>query len=189
MADVNKVRFGLSNVYAGTYTDDNGTVTLGTPQKIAGAVSLSLDPETAESVFYADNIKYFVRNQSNGYTGELEMAKFPDEFKTSFMNYVALTGGGTAESKLLNSKTVYIMFEVQGDKQARRTIMYNVELGAISEEHNTVEEEIEVGTETLDITVVGDNTTGIVKASYETGDEAYATMFSTPPTPALPASA
>lgn len=188
MADANKVRFGLSNVYAGTYTDNNGTVTLGTPQKIAGAVSLNLDPETAESVFYADDIKYFVRNQSNGYTGELEMAKFPDAFKTAFMNYVALTGGGTAESKKLNSKLIYLMFEVQGDVQARRTILYNVALGAITEEHNTVEEEIEVGTETLNITVVGDNTTGIVKASYESGDTPYDTMFTTPPTPALPAS-
>lgn len=188
MADQNKVRFGLSSVYVGTYTDNAGSVTLGSPQSIAGAVSLNLDPETAESIFYADNQKYFVRNQSNGYTGDLVMAKFPDSFKTAFMNYVALTGGGTGETKKLNNKTVYIMFEVQGDKQARRTIMYNVELGAITEEHNTTEEEIEVQTESLNISIVGDNTTGLVKSSFESGDSAYASMFTTPPSPALPAS-
>lgn len=188
MADQNKVRFGLSDVYVGTYTDNNGTVTLGTPQQVPGAVSLNLDPETAESIFYADNQKYFVRNQSNGYTGDLVMAKFPDAFRTAFMNYVALTGGGIGESKKLNNKTVYIEFEVQGDKQARRTILYNVELGAITEEHNTTEEEIEVQTESLNISIVGDNTTGLVKSSFESGDTEYSTMFTTPPVPALPAS-
>lgn len=188
MADANKVRFGLSSVYVATYTDNNGTVTIGTPQAVPGAVSLNLDPEVAESIFHADNVKYFVKNQSNGYTGDLVMAKFPDTFKTAFMNYVALTGGGVAETKLLNNKAVCLMFEVQGDTQARRTILYNVELGAITEEHNTVEDEIEVQTESLDINVIGDNTTGIVKSSYEKGDTAYATLFSAPPTPSLPAS-
>lgn len=188
MADGNKVRFGLSDVHVGTYTDNAGTVTLGTGQAIPGAVSLNLDPEVAESIFHADNVKYFVKNQSNGYTGDLVMAKFPDSFKTAFMNYVAMTGGGTGETKLLGNKPVYISFEVQGDKQARRTILYNVELGAITEEHNTVEDEIEVQTESLNINVVGDNTTGLVKVSYETGDSAYSTLFSNPPVPALPAS-
>ena len=188
MADGNKVRFGLSDVYVGTYTDNNGTVTLGSPQAVKGAVSLNLDPETAESVFHADNVKYFVKNQANGYTGDLVMAKFPDAFKTAFMNYVAMTGGGTGETKLLGNKPVYIMFEVQGDVQARRTIMYNVTLGAITEEHNTVEDEIEVQTESLGITVVGDNTTGLVKVSYESGDSKYSTLFTNPPVPALPAS-
>lgn len=188
MADGNKVRFGLSNVHVGTYTDNNGTVTLGTAQAIPGAVSLNLDPETAESIFHADNIKYFVRNQSNGYTGDLVMAKFPDSFRTAFMNYVALTGGGVGETKLLNNKTVYIEFEVQGDIQDRRTILYNVELGAITEEHNTVEDELEVQTESLNISVVGDNTTGLVKSSFEKGDSAYSTFYTAPPVPALPAS-
>lgn len=188
MADQNKVRFGLSDVYAGTYTDNNGTVSLGSPKKVPGAVSLNLDPDTAESVFYADNTKYFVRQKNNGYTGELEMAKFPDEFKTAFMNYVSLAGGGTGESKKLSNKTVYLMFEVQGDKQARRTIIYNVELGSITEEHSTTEDELEVQTETLSITAIGDNTTGLVKCSYESGDSAYANLFTNPPVPALPAS-
>lgn len=188
MADGNKVRFGLSKVYVGTYEDNNGAVTLGTPQAVPGAVSLNLDPETAESIFHADNIKYFVRKQSNGYTGDLVMAKFPDSFRTAFMNYVAITGGGIGETKLLKNKTVYIEFQVEGDVQDRRTILYNVELGAITEEHNTVEDEIEVQTESLDITVVGDNTTGLVKSSFEKGDSAYAAFYTTPPTPALPAS-
>ena len=188
MSDGNKVRFGLSNVAVGTFTDNNGTVTLGTPVKIPGAVSLNLDPDVAESIFWADNLKYFVKHQANGYEGDLVMAKFPDTFKTSFMNYVALTGGGIGESKKLKNKPVYIIFQVEGDIQDRRTILYNVELGAITEEHGTTEEEIEPATESLDINVIGDNTTGLIKSSFETGDTPYSTIYTTPPVPALPAS-
>ena len=184
--DKNKVRFGLSNVAVGSFTESGGTVTLGAPQKIPGAVNLTMDPETAESIFYADNVKYFVRNQDNGYSGELEMAKFPDSFKTAFMNYVALTGGGIAEIKTKANTPVYIIFQVEGDVQARRTILYNVSLGAITEEHSTTEEEIEPNTETLPINVVGDNVTGMVKASYEPQDNPYDSLYTTPPVPALP---
>jgi len=188
MSDTNKVRFGLSNVYAGTYTDNAGTVTLGTPKAVPGAVSLNLDPDVAESIFYADNKKYFVRHQANGYEGDLVMAKFPDDFKTSFMNYVAMTGGGTGETKKKSNVPIYLMFQIEGDKKARKVIMYNVELGAITEEHNTTEEEIEPQTESLDINVIGDNTTGLIKVTYDDGDSAYSTLFSNPPVPALPAS-
>ena len=55
----NKVTFGLSNVHIGKYeVGSDGTVTLGTPMALPGAVSLSLDPETLEIEFYADNVKY-----------------------------------------------------------------------------------------------------------------------------------
>ena len=184
--DKNKVRFGLSKVYAGTFTESNGAVTLGTPQAIPGAVSLTLDPETAESIFYADNSKYWAQTKDNGYTGELEMAKFPDEFKTAFMNYITLTGGGTAEIKTKSCVPIYLIFQIEGDVQARRTILYNVTLGAITEEHNTTEEEIEPATETLNINVIGDNITGMVKASYEPQDAPYDTIYTQPPVPALP---
>lgn len=186
--DKNKIRYGLSNVYVGTYTDDGaGNVTLGTPYHQKGAVSLSLDPETAEATFWADNSKYYAQNKDNGYSGTLEAAKFDDEFKTSFMNYVPMTGGGVGEVKTKKNSTVYIVFEVEGDIQARRTILYNVTLGQITANHNTSEETTEPGTESLPVTVIGDNNSGLVKASYESGDSAYDTIFTNPPVPAVPA--
>ena len=186
--DRNKVRFGLENLHIGTYTvADNGTVTLGTPYHQKGAVNLSMDPETAESTFWADNRKYYVENADNGYTGELETAKFDDQFLTNFMNYVALEGGGVAEVKTKKNATVYIIFEVKGDVQARRTILYNVELGHITANPATTEDTKEPNTETLPVTIIGDNGTGVVKASYEKGDAAYDTLFTAPPVPAVPA--
>lgn len=187
MADTNKVRFGLSEIHVGLYTEGaNGTVTMGAPFAQKGAVSLTLDPETAESVFYADNEKYYVQNKDNGFTGELETAKFDDEFKTTFLNYVAMTGGGVGQVKTMSTKKVYIAFQVEGDVKARRTILYNVDLGQITFNHSTTEDTNEPQTESLPITVIGDNKTGLVKASFEDGDTQYSTLFTQPAAPALP---
>ena len=188
MADGNKVRFGLSNVRFGLYTvGEDDAVTMGAPGAQKGAVSLTLDPETAESVFHADNQIYYQENKDNGFTGELEMAKFDDAIKTTFLNYVSMTGGGIGQVKTMPTKKVYIAFQIEGDVQARRTILYNVSLGQISFNHATTEDTNEPTTETLPITVIGDNKTGLVKASFETGDTQYDTLFTQPAAPALPA--
>ena len=110
MAD--KVRFGISNVHVGLYTvSDQGVVTMGTPVHIPGAVSLSMDPESEQNVFYADNVAYYTGYSDNGYTGELVMALFPDTFLTTFMNYVELADGGIAEVKGRTKPAVYIAFQ------------------------------------------------------------------------------
>lgn len=187
MADTNKVRFGLSNLYFGTYTvAANGTVTLGSPVKVPGAVSLNLDPETEETVFWADNVKYYVTNADNGFTGEVEVAAFNDDFKTTFMNYVALADGGIAQIKGMDNQTCYMMFQSEGDAQSRRGILYNVSLGQISRSYQTTEGTKEPQTATLGITVVGDNETGITRASYTEDATGYSTLFSAPPVPNLP---
>jgi len=190
MADQNKVRFGLSNFHYGTYTEgEGGAVSLGTCLAVPGAVSINMDPETAEAIFYADNSKYNVSVRNNGYTGDLVMAKFPDAFKTAVLNYLAIADGGVAESKYLETKPMYIAFEVEGNLKKTRYIVYNVKPGHITENHATTEEDVEVATESLDLQMIGDNKTGIVKVKYEEGDTGYDSLFSNPPVPALPASA
>ena len=187
MADQNKVRFGLSNFYFGTFNEaSDGTVTMGSSTHIAGAVSLNMDPDTAESIFWADNVKYYVANRNNGYTGDLVMAKFPDTFKKTALNYIDVAGGGVAESKLEETKTIYIAFEVNGNAKKTRYIIYNVKPGAITVSNQTTEEDIEVTTESLSLQMIGDNKTGIIKTKYEEGDTGYETVFSNPPVPAIP---
>ena len=183
----NKVLFGVSNLHVGLYNvDDQGVVTLGTPIHVPGTVNISLEAESEENTFYADNVKYWTGYSDNGYTGEIENALFDDTFKTTFMNYVALDGGGIAQIKGVQNKKVYIMFQAEGDEKARRGIFYNVALGQITREYATTEDSIEPATATLPFTVNGDNGTGIVRAAYEQGAGAYDTMFETPPVPALP---
>lgn len=183
----NKVVFGLENVHVGTYTVDSstGTVTMGTPLHIAGAVNMSLESDSEESVFWADNVKYYTTYSDNGMTGELEMAMFPDTFKTQFLNYVEIANGGLAQVKGQQNRDVYIAFEAAGDAEHRRCILYNVALGAITREYATTTETKEPQTATLPFTVSGDNATGIVRAEYPQTAAGYATLFTNPPAPSL----
>ena len=60
---------------------------------------------------------------------------------------------------------VYIAFQVEGDAESRRVILYNCSLGAITREFNTIEESKEPATETLSVTCIGDVPTGVTVAS------------------------
>ena len=183
----NKVEFGISQLHVGTYTvADDGTATLGTPYHQKGAVSFSPEEQSELTNFYADNIVYWSGYSGGSFEGDLEVAKFDDDFKTSFLGYRALAnGGGIANVKNANKPNVYIAFQVEGDAESRRVIMYNAQLGAITREFATIEEEKEPATETLAVTVTGDNATGVTMASLKPTDAGYDTLFTAPTAPVL----
>lgn len=184
----NKVMFGVSKLHFGTYTvSDQGVVTLGTPYHLPGTVNISLEAESEENSFYADNVRYWSTYSDNGYSGEIENALFPAEFKTQFMNYIELDDGGIGQIKGKQNKPVYIMFQAEGDAEAGRMILYNCSLGQITREFATTEDSTEAQTATLPFTVAGDNGTGLTRVGYDPSSATYDTMFTTPPVPALPA--
>lgn len=182
-----KVLFGISNLHVGTYTDNNGTVTLGTPYHQKGAVSMSPTEAAEKSDFYADNILYYSSFAGGTFEGELEVAMFDDAFKTQFLGYVTLTNGGLAVKKNATKPKVYIAFQVEGDDDTdtRRVIFYNCEFGAISREYNTIEETKEPQTASIDFTCAGDNTTGVTMAVLKKGDTGYNDLFTAPTAPAI----
>ena len=182
----NKVEFGISELHVGTWTvAQDGTVTMGTPYHQAGAVSFSPEENSEQNTFYADNIAYWSGYSGGTIEGDLEVAMFDDAFKTQFLGYQTLTDGGVAAVKGATKPNVYVAFQTEGDVEGRRVILYNVALGAIGREYSTIEENKEPVTETIDITVTGDNGTGIVMTSYKPADTGYATLFSNPPVPEL----
>lgn len=181
----NKVEFGISNLHVGTYTDNNGTVTLGTPYAQKGAVSFSPEEQSEATNFYADNIVYWSGYSGGTFEGDLEVAKFDDAFKKQFLGYKELTNGGLANVKGATKPNVYIAFEVDGDAEKRRIIMYNCALGGITREYNTIEEEKEPTTETINVTVTGDNSTGVSMATFTPDDAGYNTLFTSPSAPVL----
>lgn len=183
----NKVEFGISQLHVGTYTvADDGTVTLGTPYHQPGAVSFAPEEQSENSNFYADNTIYYAGFTGGTFEGDLTVAKFSDTFKTSFLGYVQLDDGGIAIYKNAIKPSVYIMFQIEGDAEKRRVIYYNASLGAINREYNTIEDTKEPQTETIAVTVVGDNGTGQSYASYKESDAVYSTMFTSPPSPSTP---
>lgn len=187
MADKNKVEYGIKNLHFATFTEAGGDVTIGAPFAVPGAVSLTLDAEVEDNKFYADNTIYWAGYSDNGYTGSIEVARFTDEFKKQFLGYVELDDGGLGQVKGAKKSPVCVIFEADGDAESRRLVMYNVSLGSIAREYNTTEESIEPTTESIDITVVGDNITGLTQVSFKPDDSAYSTLFTIVPTPKLPA--
>lgn len=182
----NKVEFGISELHVGTYTvDDQGAVTLGTPYHQPGAVSFSPEEQAENNIFYADNIAYWSGYSGGTFEGDLEVAKFSDEFKTQFLGYKALTNGGLANVKNVIKPNVYVAFQVEGDAESRRVILYNCSLGVINREFKTIEENKEPTTETLGVTCTGDNATGVTMAAFRPSDEGYATLFTNPTAPEL----
>ena len=182
----NKVEFGISQLHVGTYTvGEGGTVTLGTPYHQHGAVSFSPEEHSESNTFYADNIPYWSGFSGGTFEGDLEVAKFSDEFKTQFLGYRALKNGGLANVKNAIKPSVYIAFQVEGDAESRRVIFYNCALGVITREFSTIEDNKEPATEKLSVTCTGDNATGVSMASLKPGDTGYATLFTAPTAPEL----
>ena len=170
MADTNKIKYGIKNVYyaVATIAADN-SATYGNPVALPGAVSLSLDPQGDTSPFYADNIVYYTSVANNGYEGDLELAKLPDSFLTDVLGYAADANGIMYEDA--NAPVVHfaLMFQFEGDAHARRHVLYNCVATRPSVSGSTKEESIEPQTETVTITATtvynDDLDKDIVKAS------------------------
>ena len=125
----NKVEFGTSNFHMGLYTvDETGKAKLEAPIHVPGMRALSLEAESEESKFFADDVVYYSDFTDNGFKGDLNMALFPDEFKTKFLNFAELADGGVAQVKGMPAKNVYFAFEGKGDKEKRRHIFFNASL-------------------------------------------------------------
>ena len=181
----NKVEFGISQLHIGTYTVADGVVTLGTPYHQAGAVSFSPEENSEQNTFYADNIAYWSGYSGGTIEGDLEVAMFDDAFKTQFLGYRALTDGGLAYVKNATKPSVYIAFQVEGDAESRRVILYNCSLGSITREYSTVEESVEPTTETIPVTATGVNDNGVVMAVYKEDDAGYENLFTSPSAPEI----
>lgn len=182
----NKVEFGISQLHVGTYTvDENDNVTLGTPYHQKGAVSFAPEEQNELNRFFADNIEYWAGFTGGTFEGDLEVAKFDDSFKTQFLGYKSLTDGGLAIVKNAKKPQVYIAFQVEGDDESRRVILFNGQFGAIQREFATIEESQEPATETISVSVSGDPVSGVSMASYKPGDAGYDDLFDNPAAPVL----
>lgn len=149
---MNKIKYGLSNVYYAKATiASNGTATYATPVAIPGAVNLSLDPQGELEPFYADNIKYYIVNNNAGYEGELEIALIPDSFREDIMNEVKDGNDIYMEVSGANAEPFALLFQFEGDDKGTRHVLYNCTAARPSITGATKEEGTEVQTETLSL--------------------------------------
>lgn len=164
----NKVLFGIEKCYVAKITvGENGAITYGTPFVVPGAVGLNFDPEGEETPFYADNIKYYIASSNQGYTGDLEIAMTPQEFLTQILGRTVDTNGAVFENSDDTQARFALMFQGQGDQTARRWVFFDCTATRPSRENNTKEESVEVGTETMTITMNPRSTDKAVMAYIE----------------------
>ena len=153
MADTNKIKYGIKNCYYAVATiSSTGTATYSTPVALPGAVSISLDAQGDTSKFYADNIVYFTTVANNGYEGDLELAKVPDTFLTDCLGFVRDASGVLVEDAGANPAHFALMFQFEGDVNAKRTVLYNCVASRPQIAGSTKEESIEPETESINIT-------------------------------------
>lgn len=150
----NKIKYGLSRVYYAIATIDTstGAATYGTPVAIPGAVSMEIEPSGDSTKFYADNVAYATFAANAGYEGTLEVALLPDSFRTAVLGE-AKSGDIQYEKAEASTTPFALLFQFEGDDAATRHVFYNCTASRPSVKGATTEEEIEVQTEEVTITV------------------------------------
>lgn len=147
----NKVKYNLKNVhYAKLTIGEDGAPSFASPVHIPGAVSLSMSPEGETTPFYADGVVYYQSVSNNGYTGDLEMALIPDEFRTEILgDTVDATDKVVLENALANPSPFALLFEFDGDRKAIKHVLFNCTATRPNVEGSTTTESKEPSTETM----------------------------------------
>lgn len=153
MSQENKVKFGLKNCHYALLTEtivDNRTVySYGTPKRIPGAVSLSMDMQGGLSRFFADDIAYYTTYSHQGYEGDLEIAEIPESVSIDIFGDTKDENGAIVETNLLQPKEFAFLFEFDGDQKATRHVLYKCTMTRPGLTGNTKEDTAEPQTSTL----------------------------------------
>lgn len=149
----NKVRFGLKNVYYAVLTEstDGTNNTFASPKAVPGAVSMTLDSNSSDGTFYADNVSYYKTFANNGYTGSLEMARINDDMMKDVFGMTVNSSNLLVESTGVQPKPFALMFQIEGDQREELNVLYRVvPTSKPSIGSQTVEETVEPVTQSFD---------------------------------------
>lgn len=166
-----KVLYGIRKVYVAKLTETDGVITYGTPFAVEGATGFSPEPQGESSIFYADNKIYFRKDQNNGYQGDLVLAVTPETFLTQILGRTKDSNDVVVETAEDTSSRFALLFEAEGDPKNRRFVYWDCTAARPSREFSTTEDSIEVGTESLTITIAPRSTDNAVGGYVELTDD------------------
>lgn len=172
----NKVKFGLSNVHIAKITEVDGEITYEKPFAMPGAVSLTADPEGETTKFHADNVVYYISTTNQGYTGDLEVAMLIKEFFKQILGQQEDKNGALFENADDKIARFALMGEIDGDAKKRRFCYFDCTATRPSAEMQTTEENKEVQTDKISITMSPRKTDKAVKVAIEPS-EANKTVY------------
>lgn len=148
----NKVQFNLKNVHYAKVTALSPTPMFDTPVHVPGAVSLSLEQQGEITKFYADGIVYYQSSSNNGYEGDLEMARFPDQMiQDIWGDTLTETDNVLIENANTQPESFALLFQIDGDVTNSLYCMYNCVATRPNIESETTNESKEPKTQTSTI--------------------------------------
>ena len=121
----NKVQFNLKNVHYAKMLTGGDIPTWAKPVKVPGAVSLSLDPQGEVTPFYADGIVYYQTVSNNGYSGDLEMARFPDQMMQDIWGFQLGEDGVLTEYNNKEASAFALLYQIDGDADNQFYCLFN----------------------------------------------------------------
>lgn len=149
----NRVQFGLKNVHYAVLNESSNTYS--TPVPIPGAVNLSLSAEGDMQKFYADNIAYFVTNTNNGYSGDLEVAKIPEQMMQDVFGFILDSTDKTLmENADAQAVPFALLFQIDGDQNNSLFCMYSCTATRPGLDASTKQDTTEPKTQTVTLSAV-----------------------------------
>jgi phi13 family phage major tail protein len=111
-----KVQFNLKNVHYAIMSTIGSDPAWETPVPVPGAVTLTLDPQGETTPFYADGIVYYQSIANNGYSGDLEMAMFPEQMLKDVWGMEEVeTDFVLIEKSNVEPKPFALLYQIDGD--------------------------------------------------------------------------
>lgn len=154
-AGKNKYHYDVKNCHycPGEWNED-GTITYEEAVKpVYGLISMDMGPEGDTSRVRADGHDYIVIVSNNGYSGNLNFVKVPDEFREDCLSEKRDEKTGIQyENADAEQKPFALMGEFKGDKEGIRWIFYNCTASRTKVAGDNKDNQKEPDTEELSVT-------------------------------------
>jgi len=180
-----KVKFNIQNAHYALLSrnEETGAISYGTPVAVPGSVSLSLDIDGDQEIFWADGIKYYIDNTNRGYTGDWELAYIFEQMRKEILQEIQDNTDVMFEVQETGEPVEFAFgFQIDGNYNSTRFWFYDCTAARPNMEANTTEGSNTPQTDTLSLTMSGaevktGDTKHYVRARLDSDSTAGATAY------------
>lgn len=164
-----------------------GTTGYGPVKSVPGGVEISLNPAGDTTEHYHDNTKAVSIESNDGYEGNLELSKFPDEILAEMQGHTIDSNGGILETANDKPKEFALMYETDGTEEKIRSVFYRVKAERAAINASTNNPTANISTENPNITVMPELISGEERVRYSRKESqtGFDTFFDSVPFPTV----